>query len=341
MRISAEPSVDGYPLSFTPVLKRTLWGGRRLGEMLGKPLGAEQDYAESWEIVDHGDDQSIVDAGPLKGQSLAQILAERPEWLLGPAWEKRVGQTGASGGRFPLLLKYLDCNRVLSVQVHPDDAYARQMDPPDLGKTEAWYVVAAEPESLIYAGLKEGVDRQTLAEAVEAGQTEQVLHSFHPSPGDCVFIPAGTVHALGEGLIIAEIQQSSDTTFRLFDWNRVDAQGNARPLHIEPSLAVSDYQAGPAKPSSVDPSAEGWQSLVQCDKFTLRALSIGRRPIGGDGRCVILTVPHGTVVLQCGDEERELRTGQSLLIPAACAECQVEPTESSLLLAMGLPDETV
>jgi len=334
------------PLRFTPLLKQTIWGGRRLGRQLGKPIGDGNDYAESWEVVDHGRDQSVVADGPLGGLTLAELLTRYPAWLMGRARADRVspsaqGSSAQERVGFPLLLKYLDCNRVLSVQVHPDDRHAAKMEPPDLGKTEAWYVVAAEPESLIYAGLQSGVDRETLAAAVEAGQTEQVLHSFHPQPGDCVFIPAGTVHALGAGLVIAEIQQSSDTTFRLFDWNRVDDEGRSRPLHVEASLEVTDYTRGPVFPRPTDPSIGGWQSLVSCEKFVLVALTLGVGAVGGDDRFHILTVPRGTATLRIGEAESTLATGETLLIPAAMGAIEVEPAENSVVLAMRLPEETV
>ncbi len=304
-----------YPLRFRPVLKQTIWGGRRLGEQLGKPIGDAADYAESWEIVDHGDDQSIVDGGPLSGKTLAELIATRREWLLGKS---------AGEGPFPLLLKYLDCNRVLSVQVHPDDKYATAMARPDLGKTEAWYVVTSDPGSLIYAGLKSGVDRATLAEAIEAGQTEHVLHSFHPEAGDIVFIPAGTVHALGAGLVIAEIQQSSDTTFRLFDWNRVDASGKSRPLHIEASLQVTDYQSGPVQPCHAEKQKPGLQPMVECDKFVLRVMTSGIDTIGGDDQFHIATVPSGRATLtDAAGSTTQLSAGDSVLLPASMGQCEL------------------
>jgi mannose-6-phosphate isomerase len=323
-----------YPLQFQPVLKQTIWGGRLLGERLGKPIGPESNYAESWEVVDHGADQSVVSNGELKGKTLSELIQADPVWLLGDAWQ---------GKSFPLLLKYLDCNRVLSVQVHPDDAYGQTMNPPDLGKTEAWYIVDAKPDSLIYAGLKSGVDRAALAEAMEAGQTEQVLHSFHPNVGDLVFIPAGTVHALGAGLLVAEIQQSSDTTFRLFDWNRVDDAGNARPLHIEPSLDVTDYQSGPVAPIQSDPEATGWQTMVECDKFVLRLLNSGEAEIGGDGKFHILTVPAGRAVLTVDSESTSasdsmnLTAGSTVMLPAAMGKCIVSVAVDSTVLASRLP----
>ena len=311
-----------YPLRFRPLFKQTIWGGSKLGSMLGKPIGKENNYAESWELVDHGQDQSVVENGPLAGLTLSQLIQEDPEWMLG---EK-------DANSFPLLLKYLDCNRVLSVQVHPDDAYAAAMEIPDRGKTEAWYVVAAEPDSLIYAGLKTGVDREMLAAAMSAGQTDEVLHSFHPSQGDCVYIPAGTVHALGAGLVIAEIQQSSNTTFRLFDWNRVGDDGKPRPLHIEPSLEVTDYESGPVTPSKSDPDLMGLQRLVECDKFTLSALERGRATIGGDGKCHLITVPRGRAILDIGETPLILCQGDTILLPAAYDACPLSVADETTLL---------
>jgi mannose-6-phosphate isomerase len=318
-----------YPLAFTPILKQTIWGGRRLGEQLGKPIGGESDYAESWEVVDHGDDQSIVTNGPLAGKSLAKLISADRQWLMGDH---------DSQGRFPLLLKYLDCNRVLSVQVHPDDTYAAKMTKPDLGKTEAWYIVAAEPGSLIYAGLKAGVDRSDLDQAIHGGDTESVLHSFQPTAGDIVFIPAGTVHALGAGLLVAEIQQSSDTTFRLFDWNRVDADGNARPLHLKQSLEVTDYHSGPVSARRSDPSMPGLQTVVSCDKFVLRVMEQGTASIAGDGKFHVITVPRGEASLRWQSSEQPLSAGQSLLLPAAMDSCQIAVDPPGTVLTAHLPD---
>ena len=211
------------------------------------------------------------------------------------------------------------------------------METPDRGKTEAWYVVDVEPESLIYAGLQEGVDRAALAEAMQAGETDRVLHAFHPAAGDCVFIPAGTVHALGAGLVIAEIKQSSDTTFRLFDWNRVGADGQPRPLHVEQSLDVSDYHSGPVQPRRSDRTATGWQSLVECDKFRLTSLENGSDRIGGDHRFHIVTVPRGAATLEFQGGEWSLKRGQSILLPAALGECQLTVANDSTVLAATTP----
>ena len=325
-----ENDMNPYPLEFLPVIKQIIWGGRRLGDQLGKPIGDESDYAESWEVVDHGADQSVVAHGCLAGKTLSQVATDHAKWLFGASHAE-------SSGQFPLLFKYLDCNRVLSVQVHPDDSYGLSMTPPDLGKTEAWYIVDAEPESLIYAGLKSGVDRSAFAAAIDEGRTEEVLHSFHPTPGDVVFIPAGTVHALGAGLLVAEIQQASNTTFRLFDWNRIGADGQPRQLHLEQGLEVTDYESGPAAAASVDASAAGWQSVVECEKFVLRLLHQGQAMLAGDDQFHILTVPRGSAVLRTDDSSMNLSVGQTVLLPAAMNECSIEPSDGSCVFSAHLP----
>jgi mannose-6-phosphate isomerase len=318
-----------HPIRFQPVFKQTIWGGRRLADQLGKPIGPESDYAESWEVVDHGDDQSIVKDGSLAGLTLAQVMTQHRNWFLGQA---------DSIESFPLLLKYLDCNRVLSVQVHPCDEFGLQMEKPDLGKTEAWYIVAADQGSLIYAGLKPGIDRQTFKQAIDAGQTEEVLHSFHPTAGDVVFIPAGTVHALGAGLLVAEIQQSSDTTFRLFDWNRVDAAGNTRPLHLQQGLEVTDYQSGPVTPRRSDPAAIGWQTVVRCDKFVLQLMERGHASISGDGKFHIVTVPRGAATLRSDQGVTQMEAGSTVVLPAAMGSCDVSVANDSTVFEAHLPD---
>ena len=201
-----------YPFRFEPLFRRYLWGGRRLQTVLGKTLGDENDYAESWEVVDHGNEQSVIQYGPMAGKNLREIVVKYGEQLLGQHHEQT---------QFPLLFKFLDAHHDLSVQVHPNDSQGALLEPPDLGKTEAWVIVEAEPEATVYAGLRPGVDRDVLSRAIADGTTKSCLHRFQAVVGDCIFIPSGTVHALGSGSVVAEIQQASDTTFRLFDWNRV------------------------------------------------------------------------------------------------------------------------
>lgn len=312
------------PLHFAPVFRSYLWGGDRLARILNKPVPDSGVWAESWEIVDHGADQSVVIDGQWKGRTLGSLVQEFRTSILGDS----------SSGPFPLLLKYLDCQRVLSVQVHPDDEYAKQMEVPDLGKTEAWYVVEAEPGAKLYAGLVEGVDRSRLETALANGNVESLLRVLYPKAGDCVFIPAGTVHALGEGLLVAEIQQASDTTFRLFDWNRLGPDGKPRALHVREALDVIDFQA----PSiefchPLRDSRTGLETLVACDCFTLeRAIGPSRISLPDDHSFRMVTVTSGRAELEAGKHAFPLERGESRLIPAVRPVTQLQVSAGSVAL---------
>lgn len=338
-----------YPLRCQPHFQNYLWGGRKLATRLGKPLPDEGLWAESWEIIDHPHHQSLVTNGPLAGLTLHDIIQRSPDWLIGP----RLYSLGFRS--LPLLLKYLDCQQVLSVQVHPDNHYGSRLVPPDLGKTEAWYILDAEPGSVLYAGLKAGVTADLLRKAIDSGSLENYLHAIEPQAGDCIFIPAGTVHALGAGLLVAEIQQASNTTFRLYDWQRVGPDGTPRPLHIERALEVADFQSGPRPLQRPLPTAQnGRQRLVSCDKFCLDRLAdeptetektpksaelqTFTLPVGGDGTFHIVTAPHGGVEI-VGDRFREvLAHGDSLLLPAAMTLCSAVIHMGAVLLDMYVPE---
>ncbi len=326
-----------YPLTFRPIFKRYLWGGRRLGSVLGKPIGEGSDYAESWEIADHEHGQSIVANGPLAGTSLHELVISRGDELLG-RHAPLVCQ--ASQPRFPLLFKFLDCQRDLSVQVHPNDAAAARLTPPDLGKTEAWVVLNAEPSSRIYAGLGKGCDQAVLRQALNDATVEKCLHSFEPRPGDCVFIPAGTVHALGAGLLVAEIQQASDTTYRLYDWGRTGPDGKPRPLHVQPALAATDYLAVEVQPQRpTKTSTAGVECLVSCDKFVLNRWTLtGGQSLFVNNRFHLLAVLHGGLEIDDSSSSTRLMLGQTALVPASLPAVHFRPQDSTTLLEMHLPD---
>jgi mannose-6-phosphate isomerase len=241
--------------------------------------------------------------------------------------------------QFPLLFKFLDANQTLSVQVHPGDADAARLDPPDLGKTEAWVMLYADPGSRVYAGLKSGVERPALERAIADGTTESCLHWFEPQTGDCVFIPAGTVHALGAGLVVAEIQQASDTTFRLFDWNRVGPDGRPRPLHVRDGLAAIDYQRGPVGPQTPQPTGRSRvHRLVECDRFVLDRWSFSDPQIvGGDERFHILAVMEGAMTVSGDPAGEPLVQGQTVLLPGSVGRVRLTPHAPTVLLDMYLP----
>ena len=313
------------PLSFHPILKRIRWGGRRLGTELGKPLGPETDYAESWEICDHGSDQSRVAFGPFAEQTLQALLHQHRTEMLGPA---------STAQQFPLLIKYLDCHDRLSVQVHPDDTLAREFQPEENGKTEAWVVMATEPGSLIYAGFRPGVTETDLRAALANGTVEQLLHRITPLPGECYFIPAGTVHALGEGVLIAEVQQSSDLTFRLYDWGRLDAAGQSRPLHIEESIRCLNFSAGPVQ--ATQPEVLGQSSaltivkLCECPYFRLFRWQVRERAAVPDSdHCRVVLGLEGSGRIHTSEQTWPFSRGNTLLFPAACPPAELIPTTSA------------
>ena len=229
-----------YPLTFSPVLKDYIWGGRTL-EQLGRVL-PEGIIAESWEIAGHEDGTSIVDNGLYKGKKLTEVHAELGLGLIGHknTWAQE-------RGKFPLLVKLLDANRPLSVQVHPNDEYALANEGNELGKTEMWVVLRAEPGAQLVLGVKAGTTPAVFRQAIEDGNLEPYLHFVTVKAGDHICVPSGSLHAIMDGLLIAEIQQNSNTTYRVYDWNRLGADGRPRPLHIEKALDVINFdQVEPA-----------------------------------------------------------------------------------------------
>lgn len=226
-----------YPMLFTPVLKDYLWGGRNLQTKLGRSLPEQGVIAESWEIAAHEDGASVVANGPYAGWPLPRVHAELGLDLIGAhnAWAQ-------ARNKFPLLVKLLDAAKPLSVQVHPDDAYALAHEGNELGKTEMWVVLHAEPGAELILGVRRGVTPQAFRRGIEESRLEPYLHRVTVRAGDHICVPAGTLHAIMGGLIIAEIQQNSNTTYRVYDWGRVGADGKPRPLHIDKALDVIDFQ---------------------------------------------------------------------------------------------------
>src|SRR5262245_35988467 len=214
-----------------------VWGGRRLEAILGKPLSSDEPHGEAWDLSDHPLHRSVAATGPWMGKTLRHLMENERDGLLGPAAETHAV--------FPWLVKFLDCNDWLAVQVHPDEEAVRCLWPGEGSKTEAWFVLDAASGSRVYAGLRPGTDEACFRAALQAGTVAECLHCFEPKPGDCIFLPAGTVHAVGGGVLMAEVQQTSDATFRLFDW------GRPRPLHIDEALASIHWDHGPVEPIRV------------------------------------------------------------------------------------------
>jgi mannose-6-phosphate isomerase len=312
------------PLVFTPYARPQIWGERRLERHLGKPLPPGT-FGEAWELSAHPHHVSRVAEGPHADSPLDELWRRHGRELVGPR--------GKPAEQFPLLIKYLDCHLQLSVQVHPNDALAASLRPGEQGKTEAWVILSAEPEARIYAGLRPGTTAADMRRHLEHGTVADCLHSFVPKPGDCLFLPAGTVHGVGGGVLMAEVQQSSDATFRLFDWNRLGPDDKPRQLHIDESLAAIDWNAGPTGPVRPNPLADlpagaSGESLVECPYFTLARFE--------SSVPVLLPYLHEMSIwmVLAGETHltgsqgyaRTFRRGETVLIPASSGPLTWQPT---------------
>lgn len=322
-----------YPLRFQPILRELIWGGRRLGTVLRKPIGDASDYAESWEISDYRDQVSVVADGPLAGTSLRELVKSRPPELLGSAVGPR--------DQFPLLVKFIDAHQDLSVQVHPDDEKGRRLAN-DNGKTETWIVLAVEPGSVIYAGLKEGVGPSEFRHAIASGKVEPLLHRFEPRPGDSILIEAGTVHAIGAGVLLAEIQQMSDATFRVFDWNRVGSDGKPRELHVEHAMESIDFRRGPVNPMTprieARDGAGSVERLARSPYFAVERLRLnGPTTVGRPDRFTILMGLAGSCEAVHDQWPVQLGFGQTLLLPAAIGACRIVPQGEAVVMTCVVP----
>jgi mannose-6-phosphate isomerase len=316
-----------YPLVFQPLFKERVWGGRNLERLYRKPLPPGVPIGESWEISDRAEGVSVVSNGPLAGQTLRGLMEHRRWELLATAQ--------APGGRFPLLVKILDAEETLSLQVHPP-AHAA----PELGgepKTELWYVAQARPEARLFAGLRPGTRRADFARRVADGTVAECFHQIGVQPGDAMFLPSGRVHALGGGLVVFEIQQNSDTTYRVHDWNRVGLDGRPRELHIEQSLACIDFDDfEPGLVSSAWRSEHGVQvrTLVEDPLFTV---DLVRAPGPADiriqqGQATILGVLDGAVDARGSGISVCLEPGGFCLLPAVLKQADVRAEARTELL---------
>ena len=311
-------------LQFHPILKRALWGGRRLGTVLSKPLGPEPDYAESWDVADLPGDISVVQNGNLHGKTLRELVEQYPEDLLGQQ---------SRTGRFPLLIKYLDATHKLSIQVHPSRAMAARRPEVTTGKAETWVILEAEPGSRVYAGLKPGVDEQILRKAATTPEIVDCLHSYEVQPGDCISLRPGTVHAIGAGLLIAEVQEPNNVTYRLSDWGRINGHGKPRELHLELGLEATNFALGPVDPVTPRLLEQGHEELVRSEHFVLhRHFGPGIWKPHQDNRPHVLMLLAGTGSLPASANESALTRGQTVVLPAVHDDIPIHLSPDAILL---------
>ena len=318
-----------YPLKFEPILKDKIWGGTRLKTMLYKEISPANCCGESWEVSGLVGDESMISNGFLAENNLNELLEIYMTELVG---EKNYEKYGLG---FPLLIKFIDAQDNLSVQVHPDDELA-QRKYGQSGKTEMWHVIASEPGSGLYVGFNKTVSKAQFEEAIANGTVEEVLQFYPVQPGDTFMIPAGTVHAIGKGVLLAEIQQPSDITFRVFDWNRVDDEGNSRELHVQEALEAIDFdhQTDNFK-VEYQPQLNKTVRLVRSQYFNTSLLEFDQ-PLNKSfveiDSFVIYMCLDGQILLAYGDERERLETGEVVLIPAEMEEVQLLPARKSKVL---------
>lgn len=301
-----------YPLKFKPRFKERIWGGDALASRMGKKLPEGKKIGESWELSGVQGDISVVSNGKLKGNNLEELIEVYMGDLVGEKVFERFGV------EFPLLIKLIDAQDVLSIQVHPDDELARERHN-SYGKTEMWYVIDNQPGSFLYVGFKDKVTREQYLEAVKNGNLPELLAKWEVKPGDAYFIPAGTIHAIGKGLLIAEIQQTSDVTYRVDDWGRVDDKGNPRELHTE--LAVDAIDFGEPKDLDVTaaPIVNEAVNVAKSQYFTTNEIELDgslERDYAPLDSFVIYMCLEGELKVGFPGGEEKLGRGETMLVPA-------------------------
>lgn len=318
-----------YPLKFKHIYKDKIWGGNRFSETFGRTDCNSSNCGESWEISAVQDNISVVSNGFLKGNNLQEIVEIYMDELVGQRVYEKFGD------EFPLLIKFIDTNDDLSIQVHPDDEIAKKRHKA-YGKTEMWYVVDADVDGNLIVGFEKNSSKQEFAQALKDNTFPNLLHSEVVRKNDVFYIPAGRIHALGKGLLIAEIQQTSDITYRIYDWNRVDDKGNSRELHTDLAMDVIDYEAQDDYKIHYDLQNDVTTKLVSCEYFTTNLIQFDC-PVVKDyypiDSFVIYMCLEGSVLINFeGDYEELMTKGETVLIPASLHKITLTPKGEAKIL---------
>lgn len=321
-----------YPLVFQPIFKDRIWGGRELERIFGKKIPAAQPIGESWEISDRPGDASIIVNGPLAGKNLRWLMENHAAEILGDA-------KPAAEGRFPLLCKILDAREKLSLQVHPPASKAAELKGEP--KTEMWFIADAAPDASLYVGLKRGVTRAEFEQKIADGSVADCFHRIPVKAGDTMFLPSGRVHAIGDGLVIFEIQQNSDTTYRVFDWNRVGLDGKPRELHIAQSLAsidFNDFEPKLVASKYLDAAGFKFRHLVQDPLFEVQEIvfeNAGSFVLAGQYLRIIAAVKGSVEIIGGADKtSATLKPGDFCLIPASLKGVEVKAQSQTTFLCV-------
>jgi mannose-6-phosphate isomerase len=317
-----------YPLKFKTIYKDKIWGGQKIKTYLGKDFGSLPNCGETWEISGVKTDVSVVDGGALNGESLADLLEQYKDELVGKKIYAHFGNI------FPLLVKFIDANDWLSVQVHPDDELAKKRHN-SFGKTEMWYIIESDPGSTLIAGFNQQIDEKTYVEKLNSGHLMDILNKEAADAGDVFFLPAGRVHTIGKGLLLAEIQQTSDITYRIYDFDRVDAQGNKRELHTQEALAALDYKVYPDYKTKYTPQVNEDVHLVTCPYFTTNVMDFTHgttKDYSNLDSFVIHVCVAGAYTLICNGESYEVKMGECILLPKVIDHVELKTTTGFKIL---------
>ncbi|WP_224489158.1 type I phosphomannose isomerase catalytic subunit [Robertkochia flava] len=315
-----------YPLRFSPVLKDYLWGGTRLKEILNKKVSTET-AAESWELSGVEDSISVVQEGPLKGRSLQELIDIYKEEILGVHVLKQFGE------EFPVLIKFIDAEKDLSVQLHPDEQLARQRHNAH-GKTEMWYVMQARNQAELIIGFREDTNKEAFRRSLDGGRVLDLLHKEKVQPGDAFFIPPGKVHAIGAGILLCEIQQTSNITYRVYDYDRRDKEGKTRELHIDLAEDAIDYSCKHDFKIAYSRESNTTNALVKSPYFKVNFLNLDQTmeiDVSRRDSFHVYVCTEGEARLIWQEESYELKMGQTLLIPACIHRYRIETTGAKIL----------
>ncbi|MEO1052983.1 MAG: type I phosphomannose isomerase catalytic subunit [Bacteroidota bacterium] len=322
-----------YPLKFQTIFKDKIWGGQKIKSILGKDYGDLPNCGETWEISGVEGNISMVADGALKGKSLKELIGTFKGELVGQKVFERFGN------EFPLLIKFLDANDDLSIQVHPDDELAKKRHD-SFGKTEMWYVLQGDEGAKLVSGFNRKVDRNVYLDYFNNGQLKDILNIEVAQADDVFFIPAGRVHTIGKGLLIAEIQQTSDVTYRIYDFDRTDAQGNKRELHVEQALDAIDYDFYDSYKTGYQDAANEVVDLVECPYFSTQKLHFTEttsRDYSSLDSFVIYIGIDGALNLKFDGGQTQLKKGEAILIPASITNIELEPEGEFTILETYIP----
>ena len=325
-----DPTGVTGPLFFRSLYQERVWGGRALESALARSLPDRQKIGESWEIVDRPSQQSIVARGRFTGRSLRQLVESRGAAIMGATWDP--------ARPFPILVKWLDCQQRLSLQVHPPASLAAELHGEP--KTENWYIVHAAPSAALIAGLRRGVTREDFERGLADNTLEALVHRIPVRAGDSMFVPSGRVHAIGEGNLILEIQQNSDTTYRVHDWGRVDDDGRMRPLHTAEALRSIDF--ADIEPEVMRPPPDADVTLADYSEFRIRRLSRSAGdtfPLSGAAsEARVLNLVHGAVTVDCATGAERFAMGDTVLLPAD-TPCEIRAqSDATLVVTAGFSE---